>query len=254
LSPTGRLHVEWTAPAGEIGSRGARQMVRRSGRRRKVTDSAVGSPRNNDSVGCPNIPGIARRGDSSSICRYLSLPRTTSGSIDDDVRRGSASRRCYRCGRTLLYNQTRDRQLELPAWMFERAGCRDCFPLATTPLVSMVGLRALSNLLGDVLSRRATASTASVSSASRASRNQDVGEVRVSQHDETPNEGLARPARWCAAAVRPVRREPAAVGRRRTDMVCPSGRGKKRADRPDDTTDPGAHRSEAAGRGSGGQP
>src|SRR6266446_2448434 len=41
------------------------------------------------------------------------------------------------------------RQLELPAWMFDRAACRDCFPLATSPLVSTVGLRALSDLLGD---------------------------------------------------------------------------------------------------------
>lgn len=39
------------------------------------------------------------------------------------------------------------RQLELPAWMFDR----DCFPLATMALVSMAGLRALSDLLGDVL-------------------------------------------------------------------------------------------------------
>src|SRR3977135_8121 len=58
------------------------------------------------------------------------------------------------------------RQLELPAWMFDRAGCRDCFPLATTPLVSMAGLRALSDLLGDVLKRGTTASTASPGRAS----------------------------------------------------------------------------------------
>ncbi len=145
------------------------------------------------------------------------------------------------------------RQLELPAWMFDRAACRDCFPLATSPLVSTVGLRALSDLLGDVLKRGTTASTASPGRASCASRNEDVGEARVSQHDETPNEGPERPPRR-AAAVRPVRREPAALDRRCTDMVGPSARGKKRADRPDETTDPGARRSGAAQRSRGGQP
>ena len=147
----------------------------------------------------------------------------------------------------------RGRQLELPAWMFDRAACRDCFPLATSPLVSTVGLRALSALLRDVLKTGATASTASPCGASCASRNEDVGEARVSQHDETPNEGIERPAQR-AATVRPVRREPTAVGRRCTNMVGPSGRGKKRADRPDETTDPGARGSRAAERGRGGQP
>ena len=102
----------------------------------------------------------------------------------------------------------------------------------------------------DVLRRRATASTASPCGASCASRNEDVGEARARQHDETPNEGIERPAQR-AATVRPVRREPAAVGRRCTDMVRPSGRGKKRADRPDETTDPGARGSRAAERGAG---
>jgi hypothetical protein len=143
------------------------------------------------------------------------------------------------------------RQLELPAWMFDRAACRDCSPLASTPLVSTAGLRALSGLLHDVL-WRATASSASSCGASCASRN-EKGEARVSQHDETPNEGIEGPARR-AAAVRPVRREPAAADRRCTKVVRPSSRGKKRADRPDETTDPGARRSGAAERGSGGQP
>lgn len=145
------------------------------------------------------------------------------------------------------------RRLELPAWMFDRAACRDAFPLATTALVSTAGLRALSDLLRDVLKRGATASTVSPCGASCASRNEDVGEARVSQHDETPNEGPERLPRR-AAAVRPVRREPAALGRRCTDMVGPSGRGKKRADRPDETTDPGARRSGASQRSRGGRP
>jgi hypothetical protein len=145
------------------------------------------------------------------------------------------------------------RQLELPAWMFDQAACRDCFPLATSPLVSTMGLRALSDLLRNVLKRGATASTASPCGASCASRNEDVGEARARQHDETPNEGIERPAQR-AATVRPVRREPAAVGRGHADMVYPSGRGKKRADRPDETTDPGARGSRAAERDRGGQP
>lgn len=145
------------------------------------------------------------------------------------------------------------RRLELPAWMFDRAACRDCFPLATTPHVSTAGLRALSDLLRDALGRRTTASTASPCGASCASRNEDVGEARVSQHDETPNEGIERPPRR-ATAVRPVRREPDALDRRCTDMVDPSGRGKKRADRADETIDPGARGSGASERGSGGRP
>lgn len=145
------------------------------------------------------------------------------------------------------------RQLELPAWMFDRAACRDCFPLATTPHVSAAGLDALSDLLRDALGRRTTASTASPCSASCPSRNEDVGEARVSQHDETPNEGIERPAQR-VAAVRPVRREPDALDRRCADMVGPSGRGERRADRPDETTDPGARGSGAAQRGRGGQP
>jgi len=143
------------------------------------------------------------------------------------------------------------RQLELPAWMFERAACRDCSPPASTPLVSTAGLRALSDLLRDVL-WRARASSASPCDASCASRNEE-GEARVRQHDKTPNEGIERPARG-AAAVRPVRREPATLDRRCPDMVGPSGQGKKRADRPVETTDPGARRSGAARRSSGGQP
>ena len=145
------------------------------------------------------------------------------------------------------------RRLELPAWMFDRAACRDAFPLATTPHVSVAELSALSDLVRDALRRRTNTSTASPCGASCASRNEDVGEARASQHDETPNEGIERPAQR-AATVRPVRREPTAVGRRCTNMVRPSGRGKKRADRPDETTDPGARGSRAAERSSGGRP
>lgn len=145
------------------------------------------------------------------------------------------------------------RRLELPAWMFDRAACRDVFPLATTPHVSVAGLCALSDLVRDALTRRTSASIASTCGASCTSRNEDVGEARASQHDETPNEGIERPAQR-AATVRSVRREPAAVGRRCTDMVSPSGRGKKRADRPDETTAPGVRGSRAAERSSGGRP
>ena len=141
-------------------------------------------------------------------------------------------------------------RLELPAWMFDRAACRDSFPLAPAPHVSMAELSALSDLVRDALRRRTSASPCG---ASCASRNEDVGEARASQHDETPNEGIERPAQR-AATVRPVRREPAAVGRRCTDMVRPSGRGKKRADRPDETTDPGARGSRASERGGRGRP
>ena len=145
------------------------------------------------------------------------------------------------------------RRLELPAWMFDRAACRDAFPLATTPHVSVAELSALSDLVRDALRRRTNTSTASPCGASCASRNEDVGEARASQHDETPNEGIERPAQR-AATVRSVRREPATVGRRCTDMVGPSGRGKKRADRPDETIDSGAREPEAAERGRRGQP
>lgn len=145
------------------------------------------------------------------------------------------------------------RRLELPAWMFDRAACRDCLAVATKPPVSMAGLCALSALLRDALRRCTTASTGSLCGASYTSRNEDVGEAGASQHDETPNKGIERPAQR-AAAVRPVRREPAAVGRRCTDMVGPSSRGTKRADRPDEAPDPGACGSQAADRGRGGQP
>jgi len=142
------------------------------------------------------------------------------------------------------------RRLELPAWMFDRAACRDALPLATTPHVSLAGLCALSDLVRDALRSRLSASPCG---ASCASRNEDVGEARVSQHDETPNEGIERPARR-AAAVRPVRREPTPIDREHADMVCPSGRGKKRADRLDATIDSGARGSGTAERGRGGQP
>ncbi|MFZ5780134.1 MAG: hypothetical protein ACOY4R_07970 [Pseudomonadota bacterium] len=74
--------------------------------------------------------------------------------------------------------------------MFDRAACRDFFPSATTPHVSMAGLRALSDVLRDSLRRRTTASIASLCDASCASRNEDGEEARVSQHDQTPNEGI----------------------------------------------------------------
>ena len=143
-------------------------------------------------------------------------------------------------------------------WSF-RPGCsigllvEMAFLWRQRPMSPRRGYRALSDLLRNVLKRGATASTASPCGASCASRNEDVGEARARQHDETPNEGIERPAQR-AATVRPVRREPAAVGRGHADMVYPSGRGEKRADRPDETTDPGARGSRAAERDRGGQP
>jgi len=68
-----------------------------------------------------------------------------------------------------------DRRLELPAWMFDRAACRDVFPLTTTPHVAKAALCALADLLRDELKRSALAATASVCGASCASRNEDVG-------------------------------------------------------------------------------
>lgn len=146
------------------------------------------------------------------------------------------------------------RQLELPAWMFDRADCRDCFPLATTPHVTRVALCALADLVRDALTRSATASTTSLCGASCASRNEDVGEAGVSQHDGTPSKGTQGPAQR-AAAVRSIRRESAQVGRRYAGMVGASGRDKKRADRADSAVDPGTLGAQAAQRGSsGGQP
>jgi len=141
------------------------------------------------------------------------------------------------------------RQLELPAWMFDRAACRDCFPLVTTPHVSVAALCKLSELVRDAPRRRTSASTTSPGGPSCASRNDDGGEARVSQ----PNEGIERPPQQ-ATTARPVRREPVAVGRQCADLVRPSGRGEKRADRPDETTASGARGSRTAERGSGGRP
>ena len=147
-----------------------------------------------------------------------------------------------------------DRRLELPAWMFDRAACRDVFPLTTTPHVAKTALCALATLLRDELKRFAAASTASLCGASCASRNEDVGEARVSQHDGTPSKGIQGPAQQ-AAAVRSIRRERAQVGRGHAGMVGPSGRGKKRTDRADSAADHGACGADAwEPSSSGGRP
>ena len=138
------------------------------------------------------------------------------------------------------------RQLELPAWMFDRAACRDAFPLAAPPHVCVAALCRLSELVRDALRRRTSASTASPAQASCASRNDDGGEAHVS----LPNEGIERPPQQ-ATTARPVRRKPAAVGRQCAGLVGPSGRGEKRADRPDETTHSGARGSRTAERGRG---
>jgi len=57
--------------------------------------------------------------------------------------------------------------------MFDRAACRDAFPLATTPHVSVAKLSALSDLVRNALRRRTNPSTASPCGASCASRNDD---------------------------------------------------------------------------------
>jgi len=138
----------------------------------------------------------------------------------------------------------RGRQLELPAWMFDRAACRDLFPLSTTPHATKAALCALADLLRDALQASVTASTVSLCGASCASRNEDVGEVRVRQDDGTPSKGTQGPPQ--AAAVRSVRRESAQDSRGHAGMVGPSGRGKKRPDRADSTADPGAFGANAA--------
>src|SRR5262249_55598172 len=48
-------------------------------------------------------------------------------------------------------------RLELPAWMFDRADCRDAFPLAPTPHVSIAELSAFSDLVRDALRGRTSA-------------------------------------------------------------------------------------------------
>ena len=147
----------------------------------------------------------------------------------------------------------RGRRLELPAWMFDRAACRDLFPLSTTSHVTKAALCALAALLRETLQTPVTASSVSLCGASCASRNEDVGEVCVSQDDGTPTKGTQGPAQ--AAAVRSVRRESAQDSRGHAGMVGPSGRGKKRADRADSATDSGALGANAAEPdSSGGRP
>ena len=145
------------------------------------------------------------------------------------------------------------RQLELPAWMFDRAACRDCFPLATSPLVSTMGLRALSDLLQDVLRRGATASTASPCGASCASRNEDVGEARARQHDERRTKALSdrrsEPRQFDLFGGN----RPRSAGDTPTWSTLPA-EARSELIGLMETTDPGARGSRAAESGRGGQP
>ncbi len=70
-----------------------------------------------------------------------------------------------------------DRQLEVPAWMFDRARCLGPTRLTASPFVSMDALSALSDLLRQALKRPLPSSNAPHSGASRSYHDQNRGEA-----------------------------------------------------------------------------
>jgi hypothetical protein len=91
---------------------------------------------------------------------------------------GKADGDVFRC---TLSGSDADRWLEVPAWMFERMACPDQRHLATSPLVSMRALTALSYLIGSASKNLSPESGASPSGASGSSHDQNRREA----HDLT---------------------------------------------------------------------
>jgi hypothetical protein len=67
----------------------------------------------------------------------------------------------------------KDRGLEVPAWMFERASYPDHAQLTAAPFIGMTALSALASLLRQVLKDQAASSNAPLSGASKSSHDQN---------------------------------------------------------------------------------
>jgi len=140
-----------------------------------------------------------------------------------------------------------DRWLEVPAWMFERAGCPDFAFVTAAPFADMTALSALGDLLEQTLKDRKASSNAPLSGASRSSHDQIRGEVHDSANisirfkaKDSNGEGTHR-----SAPARVARRS-AADGsfRQRTAHEYAGVAGVAEgdaghADQPDDAADPG---------------
>jgi hypothetical protein len=97
----------------------------------------------------------------------------------------------FRCA---LDGAEADRWLEIPAWMFDRAGCPHAASMTAEPFVSLDALAALSALLDLALKDRTPSSNAQLSGASRTSHDQNRGEAHVTQDgDVEGRRGSGRP-------------------------------------------------------------
>jgi hypothetical protein len=134
-----------------------------------------------------------------------------------------------------------DRRLEIPAWMFERSACA-WVRVAADAHADLAALMALAALVRDALSERFAPSNALLFGASSLSRDENRGEVHA-----TPDEADASVSAP-AATNRSVRRRTKDDDRRHSGVVWPSDGDTSRANRPDDTVDPGSCRLDDGGR------
>jgi hypothetical protein len=125
--------------------------------------------------------------------------------------------------------------------MFERSACA-WVRVAADAYADLAALMALAELVRDALSARFAPSNALLSGASNLSRDENRGEVHG-----TPDEADAS-APPLAATNRPFRRRTKGDDRRHAGVVWPSDGDKSRANRPDDTVDPGSCRLNDGGR------
>ena len=152
----------------------------------------------------------------------------------------------FRC---TLEGSEADRWLEIPAWMFDRAGCAQQATVTAEPFVSLDALAALSTLLDLALKDRTPSSNAQLSGASRASQEQNRGEAHVTQDGDIKGRRPAQPATVADGAVRER-----SARNRRADMAGASGGSAGDADQPHGAVDPRSRGKDHDAAHKGGRP
>ena len=97
----------------------------------------------------------------------------------------------YRC---TLDGSAMDRWLEIPAWMFDRAGCAEGLSRTAAPFVSLDALAALTVLLDQALRNGQAPSNAPLWGARTVSRDQNRGEAHGMQDGDVGATGSAQSA------------------------------------------------------------
>jgi hypothetical protein len=140
----------------------------------------------------------------------------------------------FRCA---LSDSAADRELEVPAWMFDRAACAERAALADAPIVGMGALLALAELLAGALKARASpSSNLPLFGASTVSHDQNRGEAHAEKESSVSKaiaaEGTPAPSAP-TEAVGVIRRRNARLRGRSAEMAGPTERNPACADRTD---------------------